>query len=777
MKKLSCTISFIALAAAGLIPESALAQDNTRPEARADDGVETGIGDIVVTARKREENLQTVPISVTAFTATALKNQSVQSVKDIQFQTPSLTIAPTNSDRNNLSVTIRGQNVSDTLLTVDPAIGIYIDGVNYAKTLGTELAVLTDVERVEVLKGPQGTLFGRNTTGGALSVTTKLPSGVFEGAVTVRTDEYRRAGGSLVLNLPIMGEDLALRLVGSYDRRDSFGTNRFLGKGLGGDLNGGGIRGALRWKATESVEVVLRGDYSKTSTTPSQWKARELVIAAPGALTALSQIRAELGAGTTAEQARAAYLADGNTRNFWDTNNDLVDQHSRVESYGGSGTITIDLADSVQFKSITSFRHLNRDTLMDQDGSRFKILSVNGLTTQKLWQEEVQIAGKAFDGRLDYIVGGFYSHETGNDGATAKAVQALSSAVSVNVGDVVNKSAAAYSQFTFALDDQFSFTGGLRYTEDRKELITRNHTRNAAGAVIACAVPGLTVANCLDGKSYTGKFTNLAYTAVIDYKPQPGLLFYAKTSTGYRSGGFNLRGTAIEATRRPFLPEHVTDYEIGMKADLFDRRVRLNLAGYRSSYNDIQRSVLIAIPTPPFTTTVTRNAAKARIWGAEAELTVKPTDALTLRATSAYTDAKYTTYRDEFGNDFSDLAFSLTPKYTYTLSAAYDVPIKGGPLHVQADWAWQDTVFFFPTSLYNGVAKTPDLRGQGAYGLLNLRVSKSFEREGLDIAFYVRNALNRKYYNVGLDTSTSLGFNTGAPGDPRVIGAEATFKF
>jgi iron complex outermembrane receptor protein len=769
MKIQTGVTSLIALVVAGLFPAVAHAQE-AKPEA-------TGIEDIVVTARKREENLQKVPISVTALSAIALKNQSVQTVKDIQYQTPSLTINPTNSDRNNLSVTIRGQNVSDTLLSVDPAIGIYIDGVNYAKTLGTELAVLTDVTRVEVLKGPQGTLFGRNTTGGALSVTTKLPNGNFEGEATLRTDEFSRIGGSAVLNVPLDGDNLALRLVGSYDHRNSFGQNTALGNGIGGDLDGGGIRGTLLWKASSAVEVILRGDYAKTSTTPQAWKSRDLVIGAPGALSAMAEVLAEMPAGTTPAQARDAYISGSNSGKFWNTSNDVTGLHSLVKSYGGSATINIDLSDSAKFKSITSFRSMSRDTLMDQDGSSFHILKVNGITSQKLWQEEAQFSGKALNDRLDWIIGGFYSRETGNDGTLAWALEKINPTVSVTVGDVINKSAAAFGQITYRVTDELSLTGGLRYTEDSKDLVSRNHTENLSGVVIACAVPGLTVATCLDGQTYSGKFHNLAYTAVIDYKVTPDVLVYAKTSTGYRSGGFNLRGTANPATRVPFLPEHVTDYEIGFKGDFLDHRVRINLAGYRSSYNDIQRSILIPIPTSPFTTTVTLNAASARIWGLEAELTVKPTDALTLRASGAITDAKYLVFKDQVGGDFSGLKFGATPKYTYTLSAGYNVPIASGPLHLQVDWAWQDTIYYFPTSLYNGLTKTPDLRGQDAYGLLNMRISKTFENPRLDVAFFVRNVLNRKYYSVGLDTSTSLGFNSGVPGDPRVIGAEATIKF
>jgi iron complex outermembrane receptor protein len=731
-----------------------------------------GIRDIVVTARKREESIQNVPIAVTALSAEALANQSVQSVKDIQYQTPSLTIAPTNADRNSLAIGIRGQSVSDTLLTVDPSIGIYIDGVNFAKTVGTELSTLVDVERVEVLKGPQGTLFGRNTTGGALSITTKLPSDEFEGQLIGRTDLYGRAGVSAIVNVPV-GETLALRLVGSYDRRDSFGKNRITGQGVGGDLDGGAIRGTARWQPTDRLEVVLRGDYNKTSTSAQAFKARYMGGAGTAAAAA-GEIIAEGGA-TNLAGAAAAYIADGNTSKFWDSNQNVQDNRSRVKSYGGSGTVSFDLTDDVQLKSITSYRRLTRDTLMDMDGSRFAILEVNGITSQKLFAQEAQLTGQAFDGNLDYIVGGFYSRETGNDGTRTFALRRLTNNTQSFVdGDVVNKSVAGYGQFTYRFDERFSFTGGLRYTKDTKSLTSRNRSVNGLG-VVACNVPAPEPGTC--SQSFKNSWDDWSYTAVLDYKPVQGTLVYVKTSRGFRSGGFNLRGTADPQTFTPFGPENVTDYEVGLKTDLFDRRLRVNLAGFRSGYKGIQKSIIYASPFPPFTSTVVQNAASARIYGLEAEITAKPTDALTLRATGAMLDAKFNKYVDGLGRDLSDLKFNLTPKWTYTLSAGYDVPVEGGPLHLQVDWVWQDDIYFFSDSVYNGRNGNPDLRGQPAYGLLNGRISKTFEKEGVDVAFFIRNALNKKFYSASLDTASSLGFSSFVVGDPRLVGAEASIKF
>lgn len=731
---------------------------------------ENQLGEIVVLARKREERLQDVPIAVTALSGDALTNQSVQSFRDLQEQTPSLSINPVSGDRNSTAISLRGQTQTDVLLTVDPAVGIYLDGVNISKTISTEMSNLVDVDRVEILKGPQGTLFGRNTTGGAVNIFYKQPTDRFEGKLILRTDEYSRAGGALVLNVPL-ADTLAMRVVGQYDRRDGYGINRFDGRDVGGDLDGGNLRGALRWAPTEDIEVVVRGDYNKSDTSTLPWHV--VGVRDPSAM--LSIIGAQ---GGTVESILAQ------SSDYRDINHNARSR-SRIESWGTSATVSIRLSDTVDFKSITSWRELDRLTSHDLDGTTYNLIHVRQPTHQEVFTQEAQLSGVAVDDRLDWIVGGFYSRETGTDGTRTVNFNATTNVdgltTNVTDGSVRNSSIAGFAQATFRLTDRFSLTGGLRYTKDTKVLVSRNHVDRPEGTFLRCNLPVAIVGAATTAEACVAdlkdSYDDLSYMVTADYKPRDGMLVYLRTARGFKAGGFNLRGGADPATFQPFRPETVTDYEIGLKSDWFDRRLRVNLAGYISKYDDIQRTVIVGstLPPPaPPTLTVVRNAAKGTIKGVEAEVTAVPLDGLTLRGAMGYVHARYDSYINN-GVDRSFERFPYQPAWNWSLSSAYEHQTPSGPMRFQIDYAYKGEQDGAPNSLTDPLTKSwTTIKG---YGLTNARISKSFDRQGVDVAFFVRNLFNKKYRTTILDFSGSLGHVLDSPGDPRIIGAEASLSF
>ncbi|MCK9541733.1 MAG: TonB-dependent receptor [Novosphingobium sp.] len=731
---------------------------------------ESYLGEIVVLARKRAERLQDVPIAVTAMSGDALTNQSVQSFRDIQEQTPSLSINPISGDRNATAISLRGQSQTDALLTVDPAVGIYLDGVNISKTISTEMSNLVDIDRVEVLKGPQGTLFGRNTTGGAINIFYKQPTDRFEGKLIVRTDEYRRAGGALILNVPL-ASTLALRVVGQYDKRDGYGINRFDGRQVGGDLNGGSLRGTLRWAPTDDVEVLIRGDYNKSDTSTLPWHV--IGIRNPSAI--LSII------GTQGGNA-ASILAQSS--DYRDINHNWRNR-SRIESWGTSATVSIRLNDAVEFKSITSWRELDRLTQHDLDATAYNLIHVRQPTHQEVFTQEGQLSGVALDDRLNWIVGAFYSRETGTDGTRTVNFNATTNVdgrtVNVTDGSVKNTSIAGFAQATFKFTDQFSLTGGLRYTKDTKVLVSRNHVDRPLGTFLSCNLPVALVGTATTAEACTAhlkdSYDDLSYMATVDFKPRDGLLVYLRTARGYKAGGFNLRGGADPLTFQPFDPETVTDYEIGLKSDWFDRRLRVNLAGYISKYDGIQRTVIVGstLPPPaPPTLTVVRNAAKGTIKGVEAEVTAVPVDGLTLRGSAGYVHARYDSYMSN-GVDRSFERFPYQPTWNWSVSSAYEHRMASGPMRFQVDYAYKGGQDGAPSSLTDPVTKGwVNIKG---YGLTNARISKAFDREGVDVAFFVKNLFNKKYRTTILDFSGSLGYVLDAKGDPRIIGAEASLSF
>lgn len=768
------------------LPAGAFAQDVQPQEGEAaatsaSNSPETD-GEIIVTARRRSESIQSVPVAVTALNGDQLRSSSVTSVQDLQLVTPSLTLQASNLAPTNLSVGMRGQGVTETLLTVDPSIGLYIDGVSLPNFVGAGVSTMVDIERVEVLKGPQGTLFGRNTTGGSINIISRQPTDRLEGEFSVRAGNYNYVSATAVLNVPIVTDRVALRLAGQYEIRDAFGTNLVTGRGLGGDLNGGFMRATLRADLTDRLQVVLRGDYTRSDTSSHAWNPRGILIGAPGSPAAATVVRLQTGAPTLAAAA-ALYLARPTGASFWDSENNLdngrplypqTTPYSKLETYGFSGTVSLEISDWLELKSITSYRSIDRDTYYDFDGSGFDIITVRSPTQSTNFNQEFQLSGSAMSERLQFVVGAFYGAQDGTDGTQTRALTPINPALpNLTDGDVQNRTAAAFAQASYAFGGGLGITAGVRYTSDERGMISRNR---AGPGGVQCNIPvALRVAGqCLG--VFEASYDHVDYLLSIDYRASSDLFFYARTASGYRSGGWNLRAATIQAFE-PFRPETVTDYEVGAKLDLFDRALRLNAAAYRSSYGAIQRSILVPVGTSAGITQVVQNAARGTVNGFEVEATSTPVEFLDLRASVSYIDARYDRYVDGTGRDLSYQQFPYTPKWTYNLMLAVKQDIASVRTRAQLDWSWRSQVSFNPEAVFDGRNGLPDYRGQGSYGLLNGRFTVFFDNQGIEASLWARNILDREYWVSGFAAETSLGFNSGVPGMPRTVGVEFRKRF
>lgn len=724
---------------------------------------------VTVMARKQAESIQTTPVAITALSADALKDQRVVNIADIQTQTPSLSIAPASSDPLSSVVSIRGQVQNDTLLSLQPSVGIYFDGVYYGQTTGLALSTLVDVERVEVLKGPQGTLYGKNTTGGALTVYTALPTNEFEGLLRGGYGNHDSREVAGVLNIPIVEDKAAMRLVGSYMGTDGFGYNVNSDKRLDAADNVV-LRGTLKLNPSDNLELIIRGDYSHGKNSGSRMKPSYFNPASVGN----SEVVAELfGLGSLADPtARAAAAA---------AFQDIIDQardnktfdfntpvHSTGETYGTSLTATWTLSDDLELKSITAYRHLSREFLIDLDGSPFMIADGYGDTTAKQFTQELNLSGKAFDNRLSWIVGAFYYHLSGTEIGINQALVMLNpTSPNTADNDVVNESVAAFAQATYSITDNFRATGGIRWTEDKSRLTTRSHDALNCQVPVVDRIGG----NCL--AVYNTSARDVSYTAGLDYTPWEDTMLYVKTSKGFKGGGFNQRGSANAGSFDAFAPETVTDYEVGLKTDLLDRRVRFDFAAYLSDYKNIQRSILVVGPGGA-PNTIVQNAASARIHGLEAALDVIPVEGLVLHATLGYTDPKYKKFVDGLGNDLSAQPFFLVPQWTYSLSATHTIDTGFGELHSTVSWHWQDAVSLSPASSRLLAAYID----QKAYGLLDAQISFSPSAvPDLDISFWAKNITNKQYFTRSLDLSPSLGAILQYVGEPRTYGISIQKKF
>jgi iron complex outermembrane receptor protein len=434
---------------------------------------------------------------------------------------------------------------------------------------------------------------------------------------------------------------------------------------------------------------------------------------------------------------------------------------------------------------------------------------------QHQFSEELQLAGKALDNRLNFIVGGFYFKENGTDRSRSAALFPLSLSIGYIDGTISNKSIAGYGQFTYSLSDALRVTAGLRYTKDTRSAVLRNSSQNFLSGVFTSSLqaapsgsfPG---GSLLDGDpdgggpalssvpgdpfraSFRRSFNYLSYTLGLDWEASKGLFFYAKTSRANRSGGFNTRAVVGGTPPVSFRPERVTDYELGAKLDLLDRRVRLNLAGYYSKIDDIQRNI-VGVPLGGSLTAGADNVGSAHIWGGEAELTVVPVENLRLSGSAGLTYPKYDVFINSIdGSDSSSAAFPYTPKQTYSINADYDLPIEGaGTLSFHTDYSYKSSLFsttialsaagrigLTPAQIAAGNAAIQNTAKIPGYGLLNARIAFTFDKPDLEIALYARNITKKEYITRLLPVeNTPLGFTSYTPGDPRTYGVSATIKF
>jgi iron complex outermembrane recepter protein len=716
-------------------------------QAATTDRASGGLENIVVTARRVSEDLQTTPVAVTALTADAMEDLNITGVYDVQFSTPNLVIAPFLWN-SGAAVAIRGQLNENNQANTDPAVGIYVDGVYVARSSGG-LLDLVDVERVEVLRGPQGTLFGRNTTGGALNIVTPAPHGELDGFVqgTLGNFSLREVLGAV--NLPIKGDALAMRVSFKHTEHDGYGRNSYLGTELD-DLDKDFVRASLRIAPSgQKWDLTLSGDYSTWETSG---QVASLIAVRPGSVATLVPVAAPVSAG----DALNNYITDDYSRSYAG-----VDTPGETDIWGVSATLNVDLGFG-QFKSISAARGAEIHYFTDNDGTPYTIIGTEASIKQKhQYTQELQLSGSAMD-TIDWITGLFYFEEENTDGNPFLAnLVPIGPPANRQIADLDNTSYALYAQGTYSFTPALRLTAGLRYTEDeRKADISVFRLASGACVLNVITVPG----ECRS--QLEADFDYVAYTASLDYQLTDTNFVYVKTSRAQRSGGFNTR-TVADA----FRPEEVTDYEIGIKADLLNRRLRANAAVFYSYFDDAQRQVTTVDRFTNTSTSLIENAAEARMKGGELELTAIPFDGLELNATVGYVDPSYKRYIEPAtGIDLSDRPFTFVSKHTYSAGATYRAPVGFGELSLHADYGYQTRKYFATTP---GLA---DLNSQPAFGVLNSRITLMLDDPNLEIALWGKNLLDEEYDTFRLDVYNALGTVTAFRGAPRTYGLSLTYR-
>ncbi|MGF7150114.1 iron complex outermembrane receptor protein [Sphingomonas zeicaulis] len=737
-----------------------------------------------MTARRREERLQDVPVAVTAISGEQLAERGVVKLEDIRYQAPGFQVQPGPYGSAVPAFQIRGQRQQEALITQDPSVGVYVDEVYQARVHGVNQSLL-DLENVQVLKGPQGTLFGRNTTGGALLVVSRRPTDRLEGSVAVGLGNFDQREVTAILNLPA-SDSLRFRAALKADRKDGFVRNVSTGDLLGDERNFAFRLGALF--TAGAFENYLTVQRTRTSGTG-------VPLISQGLGPAASSFPSMDPAAVAAANAEQAALG------FYEMTGDLAPNPNRVRTFGVTDIATLDVGDGLTLKNVFGYREIDTLIGLEFDGSSVKTRSgvpfFNAINQANEHQvsEELQLQGKLLDDRLSFVIGGYYFREKGRDfQQTIIGGYGISQA---GGGRATNRSMSLFGQVDIKLTGTLTALAGIRYSWDRRTLDARTYVSGVAGLVppsigydglppaIACN-NGTALPDCLASlPAYRDK--RPTWTAGLSWKPSPSTLVYANVSRGYRSGGYNLRGSragvGAQGSFGPFRPEIVTNYEGGVKLDfnLAAMPVRANLSVYHQDYKDIQRSIFAQFPGEVTAQSYILNAAAGEIDGGELELSIRPVSGLSLAGYAAYTRPEYKRFSyvvaanaDGSGTrvvDGSDNPFAGTPKWQFGANARYEYQLDDqGTIAISGQYYHQDRIYWSD----NGERRATSV----PYGLVDLRL----EWNGIlgstgDLAAYVRNLTDKKYKALGASGYDTLGFISYIPGLPRTYGSTLTIHF
>lgn len=793
------------LAAGLVISGAAQAQSVPAEEEKADQG---GIAEIIVTARKSSENIQSVPVAVTALSADDLASKQVLEVTDLARTAPSLTVSTGGTGPASIIyLAIRGQAQNSPNSLSDSSVGIYMDGVYVARPIVGNLGFL-DMASAEVLRGPQGTLFGRNTTGGALNLTSNRPSDEYEGMLKVGFGNYNYKTIEGMVNAPL-SDAVGLRIAGRYGTRDGYFRNNQIGYPQGSIDKDFVLRGTLVIAPVESnLKLTVIADFVRYA---DDGNATAVAAINPGVLSLPAYgafINSEFARFVSAAQLPAFTAANSKWTDTFsrpqtgDRQIDTLQNNNEVDAI--AGTLEWDLG-GVNIKSITAYRKSFTDDSLDLHGFP---TSVNPFTpflpnatsgfistyNNEQFSQELQLSGSA--GALDWQTGVYYFKESGDEQSRAFILGGVQSARTLS--DYSSRSVGAFAQLNYNVTDALRVTGGFRYTWD-KRTIDRKSTANwrLPDNLEVCTVgpnTGLTAAAapCTDPRSANFKYP--AWTLGADYRVSDQLFLYAKTSGASMSGGFNSRFVPAPFTQQ-FDPEKVRDAEVGFKGDFLDRRLRTNMAFFFAKQSNVQRIVNALVGTT--LTQFVTNTGKVDAKGFEFEGTLLPWDGMELTGSLSYLDAKYVrgSRTENQGTaavpilvDRSGEPVTQAPKWTWNVGATQTFPTSFGEVSLHADYAYiADRAMDAATARtlaqggtqanINAVAIGNAASIVKGYGLLNGRIAINFDDPDIELAFWGRNLTNQAWFTNVFNNYTGLGATVQYQGAPRTYGATATIKF
>lgn len=737
IKRLSCA-SILALITA---QSNATAQTQTANETFNDE--------VIVTAQRRAETISDVPAAISAFDAGAIEKVGLDGLDTISAQIPSFYFGSFGPTRPQLY--IRGIGTRQFDPGSESSVGVFVDDTYLGRSSGS-FGSLKDIERIEVLRGPQGTLYGRNTIGGAINVISKAPTDELNGKIDVGVTNDNGFNVMGAVGGPLNQDGtLQARIAGWSSQRDGYMVNTSTGNTFQGvDNTGGRLR--LRYIPSDTLKVDLTAEYIEDG--------NEAAFAGfnRGSASNPDTVFFSRSTGIRYTGGNEGALSSDPTLNRNALN--LI------------GRIEYDL-DGFSLTSITGFRSLESSESRDLEGSSLAVIEQVSAEDSDQFTQEFRLSSidggyLTMDGKFDWIIGAFhYSDQSERSDAFTIGTDAVinggvRTAVDVAAAEYDTKSYAVFADATYHISDALALTGGLRWTRDEKEVVHTGTTTDALPIIRT----DFTQAN---DESYE----SVDFKIVGEYEVSDNVNAYASFSTGFKGGGFQYIPFSQSAASATFEPEEIEAYELGLKTNWFNRRLGLNVSAYHYDYDNLQVSSITLSPLDNAPITAINNAATSKIDGIDFEGYLQITDSFRINGSLGLLDAKYTSYQDGSKN-FDDTRLVRAPEYSFSLGGEWGFVLSQDiNMTIRMDYSYLDDFFHEPGAGDPSLVGTGALSIEQGYGLMNIKAIFDIQDQ-YRITAFMNNAGDTQYRRtINALANTAADF----PGTPRIYGVKASYTF
>jgi iron complex outermembrane receptor protein len=702
--------------------------------------------EVIVTAQRREQSIQEVPMSITAFTGAQLAELQADNLNSIQGAVPNLNLVKGRGSNSSVNIFIRGVGQPDALQTFDPAVGLYLDDVYMSRIQGG-LFKLYDIERIEVLRGPQGTLYGKNTPGGAIRLITRTPGQEFEAQAGLLFGNYDRIQAKAYMSGPL-SDSFALGLSVLYDQRDGYVTDPLDGREYNDeDTIVARLKG--NWDVSDDVNVVFSADYTKEDVALTLGRAEAALVA--------------LNYNATFTAATPVVLQPAPTGKWnFKTSTDMGDfGGQKTDNYGGNVTVNWNIDERTSFRSITAYRKLKTASYIDIDASVYQLGDVYVGLDQSQFSQEFQLLGDNGDD-LHWVAGLFYLNEKVPSDQIAFAddyLQYVGFPISFKrtiADDLNTKSYAAFGQVDWQFADRWSLGVGLRYTYETKDYF---RTTSTFSDLLGVADPAYTF-------DESDKWVDWTPTVTLDYDMNDNVRLYGRLANGFKSGGFNGRANSA-VDKSTFDPETVWTGEIGAKTIMANGKFQANYAMFISRYNDFQARVSVGegleLRFPVL------NAATLDLWGAEVDFVWAPIEAFQFSSQIGYLNSKYGSGGFTGADKIEDEP-AFAPKLTARFAGMYSFFLSGGStLNFNAAASYRDSMWLSVDNL--------DTLWESDYWVLDGFVSWVSQGGRWTVMAGIKNAGDKEYKVEGQEFRSVGNIQTAYYGDPKTYTLSVDWKF